>query len=362
VFALTENQSEANRLLTVCNACRYCESYCPVFPAMMERRSFVAADLDHLANLCHNCTACYHACQYKPPHPLEVNLPQTLAAVRNESYARHAWPDKLAGAFHNNGLVVSLLAVCVLSATLLLAFTLVGSPTLTSAHLGPGAFYAVIPHALIVGVAGGTFLFSILAMGMSGARFWRSIGGESRIFFCRDAHFKALAAAATLRHLDGGHGDGCNTVDDAYSNARRYFHQVTMWGFLLCFAATCTATVYEVFLEIPSPFPLTSLPVLLGIVGGIGLIVGPLGLVYNKITMHPATQSMTRSMDYTFLVLLLAISLSGFALMLMRETGGMGVLLAVHLAIVLTFFIAMPYSKFVHGVYRYLALLKNTFP
>ena len=30
--------------MTVCNACRYCEQYCPVFPAMEERLTFGKAD------------------------------------------------------------------------------------------------------------------------------------------------------------------------------------------------------------------------------------------------------------------------------------------------------------------------------
>ena len=28
-----------------------------------------------LANLCHNCGACLHACQYAPPHEFAVNVP-----------------------------------------------------------------------------------------------------------------------------------------------------------------------------------------------------------------------------------------------------------------------------------------------
>jgi citrate/tricarballylate utilization protein len=37
----------------------------------------------------------------------------------------------------------------------------------------------------------------------------------------------------------------------------------------------------------------------------------------------------------------------------------MGVLLTVHIGIVLGLFITMPYGKFVHGIYRYMALVKN---
>ena len=59
---------ETGRQLVICNACRYCEGYCAVFPAMELRRSFSDGELEHLANLCHNCRSCFYACQYAPPH------------------------------------------------------------------------------------------------------------------------------------------------------------------------------------------------------------------------------------------------------------------------------------------------------
>jgi citrate/tricarballylate utilization protein len=37
----------------------------------------------------------------------------------------------------------------------------------------------------------------------------------------------------------------------------------------------------------------------------------------------------------------------------------MGVLLALHLGLVIGFFLVMPYSKMVHGIYRGLALLRH---
>ena len=61
---LTDHESEVNRQMQICNACRYCEGFCAVFPAMTRRLEFAKADIHFLANLCHNCGACLHACQY----------------------------------------------------------------------------------------------------------------------------------------------------------------------------------------------------------------------------------------------------------------------------------------------------------
>jgi len=79
----TEAIERARHELEVCNACRYCEGFCAVFPAVELRREFSAGDLSYLANLCHGCRGCYYACQYAPPHEWGINVPQTLATVRN---------------------------------------------------------------------------------------------------------------------------------------------------------------------------------------------------------------------------------------------------------------------------------------
>ena len=93
----TETVAEAQRLMQICNACRYCEGYCAVFPAIELRRTFSTGDLGYLANLCHDCRACYSACPYSPPHEFSLNLPQTMAKLRAETYAEFAWPRSMAG-------------------------------------------------------------------------------------------------------------------------------------------------------------------------------------------------------------------------------------------------------------------------
>src|ERR1700758_4576014 len=78
--------------MVICNACRYCEGYCAVFPAMERRMTFSEADMNYLANLCHNCAECYYACQYAPPHEFAVNVPKVFAEIRARSYQKYAWP------------------------------------------------------------------------------------------------------------------------------------------------------------------------------------------------------------------------------------------------------------------------------
>src|SRR6185369_59717 len=105
---LSGKEAEVERIMKICNACRYCEGFCAVFPAMTRRLEFGQADIHYLANLCHNCGSCLHACQYAPPHEFAVNVPQAMAKVRGETYASYAWPRALGGLYKNNGLTVAL--------------------------------------------------------------------------------------------------------------------------------------------------------------------------------------------------------------------------------------------------------------
>src|SRR4029077_3978795 len=112
--------AEAQRVLAICNACRYCEGYCAVFPALEPPLAFADHDVHYLANLCHNCGACLYACQYAPPHEFELNFPRVLAQVRKETYGKYAWPRFLAAAFDRNGIVVALVTMLSLAFSLVL--------------------------------------------------------------------------------------------------------------------------------------------------------------------------------------------------------------------------------------------------
>ena len=117
---------ETRSNMTICNACRYCEGFCPVFPAMERRRVFTPEDLKYLANLCHNCGECYYACQYAPPHEFAVNVPQSMAKLRAESYRDYAWPGPLAKLFDRNGLLTALALAVGVTLLLLIAVGLNG--------------------------------------------------------------------------------------------------------------------------------------------------------------------------------------------------------------------------------------------
>jgi len=354
---LNLDETEVQRQLAICNSCRYCEGFCAVFPAMTRRLEFGQADIHYLANLCHNCGACLHACQYAAPHEFAINIPKAMAKVRLDTYAEYAWPKALGTLYQRNGLTLALATAAGLTLFLCLMLLVMGN--LFTAMPG-GNFYGIFPHNTLALMFGPVFGFAVLALTLGVRRFWRDVSPASASLGLKtSAALEATSSVARLKYLDGGHGEGCNNSDDAFTLWRRRFHHLTFYGFLLCFAATGVATLYHFVLHWSAPYPVFSLPVMLGIVGGLGLLVGPAGLLWLNLRRHPDQgDEQQKPMDRGFIALLLLISASGLALLALRDTSALGLALAIHLGLVMAFFLTMPYSKFAHGIFRSAALLK----
>jgi citrate/tricarballylate utilization protein len=354
---LTAPEKEVARQLHICNGCRYCEGFCAVFPAMTRRLEFGKADIHYLANLCHNCGACLHACQYAPPHEFAINVPKSMATVRGQTYADYAWPKALGGLYKRNGLTVSMALAVSLSLFLMLAIQSNGS--LWSGPVQNG-FYAIFPHNLMVSMFAPIFLWAVLALTLGVIKFWREVTpATSGAPLSSPAAAEAAHDALRLKYLGGGHGEGCNNEDDAFTLARKRAHHLTFYGFMLCFAATSVATIYHYLLDWPAPYDFTSLPKLLGTVGGISLALGTLWLWRLNLARDPNHgDAQQRPMDRGFIALLFFISVTGLALMLSKNTAAMPILLAVHLGMVMALFLTLPYGKFAHGIFRTAALLR----
>jgi citrate/tricarballylate utilization protein len=202
------------------------------------------------------------------------------------------------------------------------------------------------------------FLYAILALILSVRAFWRDIGDPIGGRAGGGSIFQAIRDAGALRYLDGG-GVGCYNEDDRPTDRRKLYHHLTFYGFLLCFAATSVATLYHYLFGREAPYAWWDLPVVLGTLGGICLIVGLVGLFMAKMRRAPELLDEARTgMDVGFIAMLFLIAVTGLVLLVLRETAAMGPLLALHLGAVFALFITMPYGKFVHGIYRFAALVR----
>jgi ferredoxin len=189
----TKALAEADRLMVVCNSCRYCEGLCAVFPAMELRRAFPDGDLNYLANLCHGCGACYDDCQFSPPHEFNVNVPKIFAQVRADSYRAYTWPAALSGLFDRNGRAIAIIAALSVAVFAIGFVAFDDRAALFASHGGPGAFYALMPHGAMAWVFSAAFLYAIVALALGARNFWRDIA-------------EPLATLAEPPAPPGGHG------------------------------------------------------------------------------------------------------------------------------------------------------------
>lgn len=341
---------EAKRQVTICNACRYCEGFCAVFPALQKNRIFSSGDITQLANLCHNCRACHYACQYSSPHEFRINIPQVLSSVRVESWERFSWPQRFARLFQRFALALCLTLVIALS----LFFMLLGEQADGTAS----SFYAYFSHRNMVLLFTPLFLLPIAMTAMALRSYWREVGGEP----VQWAHLqKAFSSALNLRNLAGGHGQGCNFENkDRYSNARRYMHQCTVLGFLLCFASTASGTVLHYVFDMPAPYQWYALPKLFGVPGGLLLTGGCAGLAALKLQADRTLSAQSIwGAEMAFVLLLGMTGLTGLVLYALTGSVLVRPALAIHLAFVLVLFLSLPYTKMVHGFFRMAALVRD---
>jgi citrate/tricarballylate utilization protein len=348
--------AEAERQLNICNSCRYCEGYCAVFPALERRTLLDTGDITQLANLCHDCRACFHACMYAPPHEFAIDPPAVLGAVRLASYERYLppvnWLRPGWSRGWSRGWPARAAAGVVVAAALLV---LVAATEGLGALLRRGSPYQVIPYpALLVTVLLPT-AGSVAVLLWGFARYWRDVHGPLRDLANWRALGTALAAAARLRNMRGG-GEECYAAGDDPSPARRRLHAAVAGGFAACFAATVSAAFLQDVLGNAPPYPVLSVPVILGTAGGLSMLAGCAGLIALKRGSVPPERELA---DYGLILGLGLLALTGLLTVALRATPAFGLILVIHLATIVVCFGIAPYTRFVHAGYRFLALVAD---
>jgi citrate/tricarballylate utilization protein len=353
---------EGARQFTVCNACRYCEGFCPVWPVMERRTSFGRGDLYYLANICHDCKACYYACPYTEPHELKINIPQILSQLRLKSYKEYATPALLSPFFERHRRYFLTTAFVSVLATTLFAL-LIGNPLrLITPHTEPGSFYDIFPYPIIVVVGFGIGLYVIANYLWNMLRFYKDIGGKLRNVTIR----AILQGAADVFWHNGFKGGwhikgskaGCYHEKTTPSYVFLTLHALIFYGFISALIATTIAAIYQDAFGILPPYPVLSAPVLFGIAGGICMIAGTLSFfaLKRREDIRPIFKNMS-TLDNAFLLNLAVVCISGFLTLIFRATSLMGIMFTIHMGFVLLLFVTAPYGKFVHFTYRYVALV-----
>ncbi|MFD2175728.1 FAD-dependent tricarballylate dehydrogenase TcuA [Rhodobacter lacus] len=329
----------AAHTLNICNTCGFCTGLCAVFPAASRRPKLAPDDLRHLAHLCHDCRSCLADCQYAPPHALGVNLPAALAAARVAEYRGEG-----RGA-------VWLFFACLIGLPLA-ALIFVPWAVLFGARSGPGAFYAVLPHPLMAGGAGAVFGFALIALALRLALYWRAIKGPGAPI-TRAALRKGLADALSLRNLAD-----CEDRAGPVGQGRRVAHHLLAGGFGLTFLAT-VAGFFAHLAGAPAPYPVLSAPVVLGTFGGIAMLAGLWLFGRRGRAAAPPKSAAVARIDRFARAQLATLAGTGLALLALRETPLMGLMLMAHLGAVAGFALHLPFGKLAHGAFRTLSLIRH---
>ena len=305
-------------VLTVCNACRYCEQVLPGVSGAREatdvrgRRSHVSGEPVPQLRRVPVCLSVRAAARIR--HQRADRCSPKCDRVRTR---RTPGRPRSAGRFAATPFAPALLRWH--SSSRCWCSRRRASARRSWSSDGSADFYGVIPHGAMVttlrcGVALRADRAGDLGTCDSGAT--RRRHGRARL---RDWP-GAVRDALTLRHLHGS-GLDCASNLEVRLPWRRWFHHCTFYGFLLCFASTTVAAIYHSVFGWQAPYAYSSLPVLLGAAGGFGLLVGPLGLAALGQTRDPALgHDESRGLDAVFLALLFLTSLTGLALLVLRHS------------------------------------------
>lgn len=352
--------AEAERQLNICSSCRYCEGYCAVFPSLESRTPLTRGDVAHLANLCHDCRDCFYACMYSPPHSFAVNPPQIFSEIRRATYdgGLGNFPQRAPSGLRGWRGALSGVAV---SAMVLMGTVLckAGVRPPLGQRATPTSPYSVLPYVAILIFALAPFVWSVLMMVRSARRYWIDIQGSVKNHFSYKPLLQAVSYATDLRYLKGG-GAECAYPGEEMSPARRRLHAATAYGFVALLFSTMSAAVFQDLFDTNPPYPILSIPVGLGIIGGTSMVLGCTGLIILKGRVEPASSDAQMIIrDYGLLIALDLLGITGLLTLALRSTSFFGIILVIHLALVLASFAIAPYTKFVHFIYRFLSILKD---
>lgn len=336
------------RVMTLCNACGYCHGYCPVFDRSRQRKLFSAGDLFYLANLCHDCEACREACQYAPPHAFQVDVPNALASLRQLSYRRFGRPAHIAHlAWHSRSWLGGMLTVVLVSPLIVLFLEGSGhNPAVRS-------FYDILPWPMMALIGALPFVWAVASVTASLLAFWREISKSFEQPKNLRSLLLSLSDALSWRRF--GLGNASCTPRGGLPHLRKYLHHAMLYGFTACILATTIASAYHHILDIQAPYALNSVPVILGIAGGCGIVIGSAGMILLSLGRRESSFK-----DRSFAINLLLVAASGLLLLALRQTDWLAASLALHLAAVCSFFFALPYGQFLHGPFRCAAIVLAT--
>lgn len=352
-----------------CYQCATCSSVCELAPANapFPRRQILWAQwglqdrlmADSGPWLCHQCNDCSVRC------PREVNPGDIMASIRAMVVEKLATPAFLGRLVGNVKKTWPLLILGPLVYWLiLLGATGVHIPGIDpdlSTLDGRFHYEHFVPHTYIYITYFAATFFVLITMFTSGGRYWKMLGAsQERSGSLLSGLVPVMVDVATHKKFSS-----C----ERGVPKRRWGHFFVMWGFIGAAVTSGFAVVYlykdTVFfswlnLGYTYPVPITHWVKWLGNISAVLLVLGGLMLWLNRRSTGDKLVGATTAFDRFFLWVVLGVIGTGvltevFRFIPIPPVAACAVYL-IHLSIVLTLFLTLPYSKFAHIVYRTLAM------
>jgi quinone-modifying oxidoreductase subunit QmoC len=352
-----------------CYQCATCSSVCELAPANapFPRRQVLWAQWgmeDRLLSdagvwLCHQCNDCSVRC------PREVNPGDVMASIRAMVVERLATPRFLGSLVGNVRKTWPLLLLGPLFYWLILlgatGVHIPGVDPALSSLDGRFHYEHFVPHSLIYVTYFAATFFVLITMWSSGSRFWKLMGANQ-------PRSGSLLSALVPAALDIATHKKFASCDRGVPK-RRWGHFLVMWGFVGAAVTSGFAILYlykdTVFfswlnLGYTYPVPITHWVKWLGNISAVMLVIGGLLLWLNRRVTGDKLVGATTAFDRFFLWVVLGVIGTGVATEVFRFVPVPPIaactIYLIHLSIVLTLFLTLPYSKFAHIVYRTLAM------
>ena len=346
--------------LKKCYQCATCSVVCPISPdeKPFPRKEMIAAQWglkDKLVGnmdvwLCHHCNDCSTYC------PRGARPGDVLNAVRAYSIQEYAWPKWLGKIVPDGRFWWLLLAIPVAIFLLLLGAT--GHLHIPEGEIEFAHFFPTLLVDLIF-----VPLLTVWIPLVFGIGIYR---------FMTDIHKNAVAEGITKRK-DLNIPDFLKSIactlptilshskfSQCSENKGRYLsHILVFFSFVGLFVVTNIFFVALYILGAPGPYDQTNPVKILANVSGIALFVGAILMISNRLKDTDANVSKGSYFDWSLIILVLALAVTGGLSQLTRLAHLRFVaypMYFAHLVFVFCLFTYLPFSKLAHMVYRTLAM------